>query len=300
MCEQCVARTNSWGEILPGFALLRATAEGDQMSKGNWGLVQCNDPDFVWGMTPKPNPFYGVDDAALDENQQEILSAWEDQVQQFMDACCTNEHLVVDWEGATMDSNGDPDLPRFFLTPVVKLMLAIQALGGPIVAQKWGFEDVGDGRTNVVSAFEWLYHYLALYIEQNPEPIYRDNDDEGYSLHDLRDQINKLFGLPYGGYGFSVDSEPDQEWAHLSSAEKPHRYELQLGKCKNLAKIWCWPPAKNADEEDEGRGYRYRIVSGLGANQEKDLTVVELAAQIRLAWLERYPEAVHHNDEEAP
>ena len=32
MCEQCVARTNSWGEILPGFALMRPTAEGDQKS----------------------------------------------------------------------------------------------------------------------------------------------------------------------------------------------------------------------------------------------------------------------------
>lgn len=53
MCEQCIVNPLYFGEVLPGWFLIRARRQGSMMEVGDWGMVQCNDPTFVWSSTPK-------------------------------------------------------------------------------------------------------------------------------------------------------------------------------------------------------------------------------------------------------
>jgi len=53
MCEQCLVNPLYFGEVLPGWYLIRARRDGDIMKVGDWGMIQCNDPTFVWETTPK-------------------------------------------------------------------------------------------------------------------------------------------------------------------------------------------------------------------------------------------------------
>ena len=65
MCEQCSAKTYSFGEVLPGWSLVRATRDGLWMKADDWGLVRMNDPDFVWSTVLVPAP-HEANDAHLD------------------------------------------------------------------------------------------------------------------------------------------------------------------------------------------------------------------------------------------
>lgn len=58
MCEQCLAKIESYLTPLPGWTLLRATSTGDAMKKGDWGLVSSagTTPEFIWKVTPFPEP----------------------------------------------------------------------------------------------------------------------------------------------------------------------------------------------------------------------------------------------------
>ncbi len=55
MCTQCVVNPIYYGEIAPGWWLMRARKdEGglDGMKAGEWGIVECNDPTIVFDVTP--------------------------------------------------------------------------------------------------------------------------------------------------------------------------------------------------------------------------------------------------------
>jgi hypothetical protein len=54
MCDQCVAATIGW-DLFPGWGLVKARLDCDSMKAGDWGLLRCNNPDFVW-RTPAPGP----------------------------------------------------------------------------------------------------------------------------------------------------------------------------------------------------------------------------------------------------
>ena len=54
MCEQCLTWPVSFGQPLEGFTLMRARRQGNDWRKGYWGLVECNDPTFMWKSTPIP------------------------------------------------------------------------------------------------------------------------------------------------------------------------------------------------------------------------------------------------------
>lgn len=75
MCEQCDAKTDLYvgprGEsILPGYFLVRATQDGRFMKKGDWGLGQCNDPDYWWKNTPVEDPDFGLTDEEIDKTSE--------------------------------------------------------------------------------------------------------------------------------------------------------------------------------------------------------------------------------------
>jgi hypothetical protein len=80
MCTQCCVdaqffllnpdgSVDDYKDLLPGWALFRATRDGAAMKAGQWGLVQCNDPDFVWDDAPIPDPCHGLSD---DEYENEL------------------------------------------------------------------------------------------------------------------------------------------------------------------------------------------------------------------------------------
>src|SRR5688500_11424743 len=59
MCMQCVAKSVSYGNVLPGFNLQKATrtsyegtSEEGQWKKDQWALVECNDPSFYFSVEP--------------------------------------------------------------------------------------------------------------------------------------------------------------------------------------------------------------------------------------------------------
>lgn len=56
MCEQCAAKTLLVGEISKGFCLVKATRDGFEMKRGDYGIVRCNDPDIIFPESLKPFP----------------------------------------------------------------------------------------------------------------------------------------------------------------------------------------------------------------------------------------------------
>lgn len=56
MCEQCCAKTIYLGEIAKGFHFVKATRDGNEMKKGEYGIIRCNDPDIIFPESLKPFP----------------------------------------------------------------------------------------------------------------------------------------------------------------------------------------------------------------------------------------------------
>lgn len=54
MCDQCLSHCVYFGSPLEGFILARSRRGGSDSSwpEGYWGLIEMNDPTFVWDGTP--------------------------------------------------------------------------------------------------------------------------------------------------------------------------------------------------------------------------------------------------------
>lgn len=74
MCEQCNVNPLYFGEPLPGWYLIRARRDGIVMKKGQWGLLQCNNPDFIWDTTPTQDPLFGITDEDEEERRFNTLT----------------------------------------------------------------------------------------------------------------------------------------------------------------------------------------------------------------------------------
>lgn len=74
MCEQCIVDARYFYKkpdetfenefFLPGWCLIQATKDGHIMKVGDWGLLQINNPDFVWEVEPISDPTFDMDDDA--------------------------------------------------------------------------------------------------------------------------------------------------------------------------------------------------------------------------------------------
>jgi len=62
MCLQCIVEAENLGLVLPGWYLMRSRKDDPRWPVGHWGLVQSNDPTFVWETTPTPDPLHFVPD----------------------------------------------------------------------------------------------------------------------------------------------------------------------------------------------------------------------------------------------
>jgi len=82
MCEQCCANTQTYilseeeTHVFPGIFLVRATEDGMQMKKGDWGLVRCNDPDVFWSKDPEKDPCWDLSDEEVDNSEAGEWVKW--------------------------------------------------------------------------------------------------------------------------------------------------------------------------------------------------------------------------------
>jgi hypothetical protein len=67
MCEQCLVKPLVWRNVLDGWSLIQATVDGSYMKAGQWGLVEINDPTFVWDFRPIPDPTAGMSEDEEEE-----------------------------------------------------------------------------------------------------------------------------------------------------------------------------------------------------------------------------------------
>lgn len=90
MCLQCCTNAVDYGEVLPGWGLYRAQKDDQEIDpvwpKDHWGLIQCNDPDFVWEVTPELDPSFGKTDDQINAEtpeEWEASEAWLKKVAEF-------------------------------------------------------------------------------------------------------------------------------------------------------------------------------------------------------------------------
>lgn len=48
MCEQCMINPLYFGEVFPGYTLIKGRRESNETKLGQWGLVMVNDPSFTF------------------------------------------------------------------------------------------------------------------------------------------------------------------------------------------------------------------------------------------------------------
>lgn len=154
MCEQCTASTIRLATPIPGYALLYATQKGDMMKPGDYGLVESNDPTYVFSK-PTPDPVTDHDDDN-DPGWDEFFNTWVPNVEIFEECL-----------------KGPPEA-GYRLTEACK---------------KAGYDIQNDGRL----AF-WLFDHLGKCIEQvshctdpnhapNIEILSEEEKEKGFCTH---------------------------------------------------------------------------------------------------------------------
>ena len=92
MCLQCDTEAENLGEVVPGIVLMRAMKGCNQWEKGWYGLVESNDPFFVfdpWKHTLRPDPMFNWSDEAINAStreQTDIAWQWMEDAEKFREA----------------------------------------------------------------------------------------------------------------------------------------------------------------------------------------------------------------------
>jgi hypothetical protein len=144
MCETCLGKCDNYGEIFPGWWLVRATVDSSiRLEADDWGLVQCNDPTFIFEQTPIKNPCYGLldnelDDPDLDEPHKNFLKVAH--------SIAADMHESLDYSR---------DFPTLPLSAYGKLYVSCV--------------EAGYKRKEHGSLLYWLCHYIATYLDNDPK-----------------------------------------------------------------------------------------------------------------------------------
>jgi hypothetical protein len=75
MCNLCATRATALGEVLPGWTLYRANADGEGWKAGEWGLSGFGQPDLAWSVDPIPDPCVGMTDAEVNAISPDVEAA---------------------------------------------------------------------------------------------------------------------------------------------------------------------------------------------------------------------------------
>lgn len=148
MCEQCLAKTMLWKNVLPGWHLVRATQEGSYMQEGDWGLVICNNPSFVFRTRPIKDPFAGMTNEEINNiNRDKFsseLSLFESKVNAFAQELFESQD------------------PIYASNNYIRLYEAMK---------KAGYDMEIHGRAET-----WLACKIADFLDKNTNPDYRHED----------------------------------------------------------------------------------------------------------------------------
>lgn len=76
MCQQCTTHADLY-QPFDGFLIAVATVDWENIKKGNWGLVICNNPEF-WSTIPlEPEP--------KEEDHSEEADQWYENYRKFIE-----------------------------------------------------------------------------------------------------------------------------------------------------------------------------------------------------------------------
>lgn len=101
MCMQCLTKSKMIVEQpIPGYFLVQATVGIEEWPEGYYGLVRCNDPDFIWKTRPRPEP---------PESDQDAWAKWAKEAEEFEE--CLNGDAMTGWflVDACKRAGYDPD-----------------------------------------------------------------------------------------------------------------------------------------------------------------------------------------------
>lgn len=156
MCEQCEAQALMWnGEVVPGYRLIQAQKDGMYMKAGWYGLVECNDPDFIFSANPTKEPCADLSDEAWEQISAEMQQAeddWIDKVHEF-------EHqLTIDprYYETGKKADGTPWKSPYVGVDIRTSYQLYRA------CLKAGYHPHKHG-SNV---YAWLFHRIAEHMEQ--------------------------------------------------------------------------------------------------------------------------------------
>lgn len=99
MCEQCYADCHTLIEgVLPNFSLVQAHKDGHFMKKGQFGLVEINDPTFVWDLEPMVGLTFNMSDEVIDSLPNEgpvfeEMMSWFSRVEEFEKQAMSQVHV---------------------------------------------------------------------------------------------------------------------------------------------------------------------------------------------------------------
>jgi len=142
MCTQCIVNPLYFGEVLPGWYLIRARREApNEMDVGDWGLLRCNDPDVVFKTTPMKDPDPSDEDGTKDPESSTIsdpnlLKEFYNRVDKFSD--------------------------EFYCSPYIGYLLVEAGI-------RVGYNHENDG-----SFIDWLFSYLGEYIDKTEPTVEED------------------------------------------------------------------------------------------------------------------------------
>jgi hypothetical protein len=150
MCMQCVTEAVRHGEPFPGFSLYRATKTDEgwfpvgRWEAGQWGLVEMNDPSFLFTVPFMKDPFAGMSDEQID-----ALPNFRELMEEHEKAATAIDRDIMAGGAICGETVGSPLV-------VYRLITA---------ATKVGYKPDEDGGFGY-----WVSDYLARWVETHPLP----------------------------------------------------------------------------------------------------------------------------------
>lgn len=129
MCEQCVTDCLHYGQVLPGWYLIRAQKDGNLMKIHQWGLLRCNDPDFVWTVDPIVDITYGMSDDqvdALPDDQWNLYRKFSNSAEKFEQSLKGDIRSGYSLYKACLEAGYDPEVDGYNLSHWLLHSLAVR------------------------------------------------------------------------------------------------------------------------------------------------------------------------------
>lgn len=136
MCLQCVVESYEViPNVIPGYSLQIATNDkSEEWPKGHFGLVYCNDPDFVFPFKLTNHPYDDLSDSEFDnlsEEHSDEYFKWQDVIGQMREEylvsdMVTSMRFIEACQKAGYSTEQDMNIVHWFVKHVGKQLDALQ------------------------------------------------------------------------------------------------------------------------------------------------------------------------------